>query len=765
MNSALRKYVLLLVVGLCATARLFAQTDTLQSYEKGTTQVPFAIKGALWYMARFDLQAPGHLKSVRVMLDGEGSGKLRLFGHEGGSPYAELEKDLIEAVSFEKKGAEPDFITIDLPQDVWLDNNQFFVVLDLSESELRPMRCGVRQKPHCASPDGGTFAPTVVAMPGPVSYYNHHWQLLDYPLVVQAIFDIPEHNSRNYFIDVTEAKGLPLDMPMKTVAWGDYNGDGYLDLLVAGRLFKNNGTAKNFTETSEDVGLKGGAYGNAFVDLNNDGWLDILLFASDNVAFMNRGDGTFSVFPLDLPTFSSMSSFSIGDVNGDGYADLFVGQLWSTYPIPQTNYLFLNDQNLGFVDATRNIYPQYDGNTNYPNNTACDPNNSSTFLSNGNRARRSRGSQFVDFDNDGDLDLFVTNYFLETDEFYANNGNGTFTDISAQKGIDISASGSNHGTGVDWYDYDNDGDLDLLLSNFAHPWGVKSFGHEGTGIYRNEGPPNYNFTNLYGKTGIMYEETQAGGAFGDMDNDGLADLALTTYYGCRYIELYKQDRNHKFSSRTYQYGLENIVTGEDVNWVDFDNDGRLDLCLGNNGRFRLYKNNVDCYDHRWVAFDLKSASSAVGAQVVVETKSDTFTQQLSCGHGQKMQQPARLHFGLGKGAAIKRVSVKWPDGNTVNFDDLQTNSLYTITPKGQAILSVASATEADDMQYFPNPCSGELQLLNVQEVVITNLQGLEVLHLNTQNKPAIETKNLPRGFYIIQLYNGNKYRVGSLLIR
>lgn len=295
----------------------------------------------------------------------------------------------------------------------------------------------------------------------------------NYRFMVDVRVEAISNLSKVSYEEQTEALGFPLNLSSRSMAWADYDGDGYLDLLVRGNLFRNiNGDT--FVNMTQDLGLFGNARANAFVDMNNDGLMDIILFHTENHLYLNNGDGSFTHSKLDIPEFPSISSFSFADLNKDGYPDLFVGQLWGAYPVPLPNYLLFNNANLGFTDESKRIYKDYDGVNNYPHNIECDPSNSATFLSGGNRNRRSRGSQFVDFDNDGDLDLYITNYFLERDELYENDGDGSFTSVIEKTIIDINAGGgSNHGTGVDWADYDNDGDMDLLLPQFAHPWGIK----------------------------------------------------------------------------------------------------------------------------------------------------------------------------------------------------------------------------------------------------------------------------------------------------
>ncbi|MBS1537800.1 MAG: VCBS repeat-containing protein [Bacteroidetes bacterium] len=343
-----------------------------------------------------------------------------------------------------------------------------------------------------------------------------------------------------------------------------------------------------------------------------------------------------------------ISSFSIADINKDKLPDIFIGQLWSEYPATGPDLLpsfFL--LNNGFNDFTDNT----------------------TALQN-RQSRRSRGSEWVDFDNDGDLDLFITNYLLEHDELWQNDGNGKFTNVIDAKGIEQIVTTSpvyyNHGTGCDWADYDNDGDMDLLLTQFMHP-ALAANGFEGTTIYKNAGAPNYTFQTSWNKntysdgSGIGYEETHSGGNFGDVNNDGLPDIILPVYYGCRYADFYVQNQNHTFSNATFDWGLEGITSGEDASFADFDNDGRLDLAFANNGLFRLFRNQMPTQNNS-VTISLLSSSgnrNGIGSRVTVFAGGKKYMQEVTAGRGQRMQKPTTLHFGIEEASKIDSVQVRW----------------------------------------------------------------------------------------------------------
>lgn len=761
-------FMFLIFVGI---KEVFPVNDTLRMYDPhnvfsnyyNPTSYPIQV-------ARFDLPYPAVIKGFLLEVSGEpgSSFKMQFLGHEGGVALISLFNNLVppKVITKINSGQEKIWVPLDSPF-VKLDNTQFFLVF----SEFTGLRLITDRTDHpfsCKSSSGGDYYYQYgISSSGQyllMSSYNRAF-------VIDVILEYPSKQSKGIFRDITAQAGIPLELSNSSIAAGDYNKDGFLDLLISGKLFENtkDGHFTDMTATKGIINKYSGVSANAFVDIDNDGDLDIILFGGDtSVLFINQM-GSFTEKILSLPEFKALLSFSFADINNDNYPDLFVSQLWQTYPLPEPNYFFYNTGNLDFTDNTKVIYPLYDGTWNWPNRK-WDPGNYIV-----ERNRNSRGSQWVDYDNDGDLDLYVTNYFLQPDEFYKNNGDGSFTDICQLKGIDLNNSGSNHGTGVDWYDYDNDGDLDLLLPQFAHPRFIGPYDHRGTTIYRNEGAPDFNFTDMVGQInnftglkapiGIELEETHAGGAWGDVNNDGLTDFLMTVFYGCRYINFYEQQSDHSFQMKTFDYGFWRINTGTDLIWLDFDNDGRLDLACGIDNKFRLFKNDV-YNSRRWVEIDLKSTSAnsfAIGARVYVFTGGHSYMQEVCAGRGQKMQKPYRLHFGLDYSVNIDSVVVLWPSVPPKRevFKNIESNRSYLLTEGGNVVLSAERQEKFNDFSVYPNPSADYIwvEIKSPQENIKISLlnslfQVIDELALKKINQGYTTEFNLsgmPEGIYFIRL--------------
>jgi hypothetical protein len=714
-----------------------------------------------WQFQRFDIPSPCKIKAYTLYLSGKPANvKVVLLGHQGGSPIPNLfmssGKNVLSTEQFQFQGSQkPIPITITLQTPIDFYNDQCFVGFYTDDPDSTYFNTTVTNvNPSCQSPEGGTFNyQTLTDFKSVDSTYN--WRVGSYAYFCDLVVEFIWGNTKGYFPNRTVTSGLSPSLTDSTIAWGDINNDGYLDVLIGGRLYLNTQDG-GFKEITTKAGLSGKPAANAFIDVDNDGDLDIIFLNSNpqgtslSKLYLNDGNGNFVGKDINLPAFRGVSAFSIADINNDGYPDIFIAQSWSTDP-PNllSNYMLINNKN--------NTFTLKGGLCQTP------------------VARRTLGTQFVDYDDDGDLDLFVTNYYLEQDELWENKGDLVFTDVAADKAIDMltyqGKTYSNYGMGVDWYDFDNDGDLDLMLPQYC-PTNFIALGFQGTTIYRNS---NGKFTNTFdfqkgaSSLGIEYEEAQSGGACGDIDNDGLVDLILTTYYGCRYVDLYKQNTDHTFSNVTFEWGLNRIATGDDAAWVDFDNDGRLDLAMSMNRNFALYKNLYNpTIPNNWLELDLRSEvgnSQAIGAKVKVYTPERVYTQEVTAGRGRNIQKPSRLHFGLGNSNVITHVDVRWPGSKTyLTYYNIKINEINKIVEKSVSVEENKDLINHNSLNIVgANPINDRLQIEfqtaknNYVKLALYDLQGNQVSNIMTQylnpGKYNIinNVQNLPVGIYFVRL--------------
>jgi hypothetical protein len=639
-----------------------------------------------YQVARFVLPKPGYILKVLLTLDGDtGSVRLHMLGHEGGTSWPQWHHEIIQPVHVHKTQEGKLQVPVLINPPVFLANNQFFIGITNFSPGVRLLYAN-GDTPSCTSSDGGEFyyCWKSTAYPPSTTQTSTTFSVSAKAYAIDIVIDYPKDESAGIFQDVTSQAGLPTDISNACISAGDFNLDNYIDLLVYGRLFKNNGN-ESFTELTSSSGYSG-AGKSVFMDVNNDGEPDVVSFgdySSNVIVFVNNGNETFTAYPFTVPfQFGPIQTINVADVNDDGFPDVFISQLWTTYGTADPAWLLFNDQNLGFTNESEMLFPggQLNGN--------------------------SRGAMWCDFDNDGDQDLYIANYVTQynppRDRLFRNNGDGTFTNIIGLTPLD---DNSHHGnpfynmsTGVDFCDYDNDGDMDILLPTLSHPHFMTPYDTKPTLIFKNSGAPGYNFVQQvqFSDEGVEYEETHAGASWADVNNDGLPDIIIYAFYGCRYIDLYLQNPDHTYSLRSFDYGINNIVTATDAVWVDYNNDGRLDLCGGNQNQFRLLK-NTDPHPGNYIEIDLEATTSnicAVGAKATVYCNGQAYIREVSSGKGELMQHPTRLHFGIGNALSADSAVVCWHGNQTETFYNLLINNINHLTEGGQVTYSGSPADAA-----------------------------------------------------------------------
>ncbi len=478
-----------------------------------------------------------------------------------------------------------------------------------------------------------------------------------------------------WFTDVTEASGVVMGGRM---AWGDLDNDGDDDLLLSGPVVWRNDGGGAFTRLEEPLGVPvTGANGGIWADYDNDGCLDF--YATGHHYFptcdlpsdcieghdclenrctptgttelphdrLYRGhcDGSFTDVseaagrPYDyLPTEGA----AWGDVDNDGFVDLYVANYetptnWTdgALSIGTPDYLWRNNGDGTFTDVSERSGIRFMG-----------------------RGLCGRGVAMADWDEDGDLDIYVTNYRLQGNFFFENQGDGTFENISDENGtMGVMQQGAfGHSIGSQWGDLDGDGRLDLFVANLAHPRFIEF--SDKSMLYLNQGPPDWGFTEAREAWGVTYSETHSDPALGDFDNDGHLDLFITDVYVGYLAFLYRNAAGAAFEDVTWASGIR-VDNGWGVTFADFDEDGDLDL-LAN----RFYRNDVPDPGH-WLKLRLRGTranGAAIGAVVTVRAGDRTWVRQVEGGKGTTTQNPLTLHFGLGEVAAVDAVDIRWPRG-------------------------------------------------------------------------------------------------------
>lgn len=471
------------------------------------------------------------------------------------------------------------------------------------------------------------------------------------------VFSKKEAEPGTTFKDVTEARGLK-GAGSGRVAVGDYDDDGFEDLWLGGAIWHNDG-GKKFTRVSDvDAGGSGALWG----DLDNDGLVDLVAFSQDGPRLLrNLGKGKFEEKPRLPKLEAGPEGNALVDVDGDGLLDVYIavyekwldGQKVVGFP----DKLYRNKGKFEFEDASLSSgisIPQYCG----------------------------RGVAPADFDDDGDQDIFVANYRLMPDLLWRNDGKGAFTNVARELGVEgvgVESGGQKwygHGIGAAWGDLDNDLDLDLVVGNLAHPRFI-TFSNK-TGVFFNA---DGKFDDRFATCGMIYEETHSDASLVDIDNDGDLDCYLTSIYRERPSHLYQNKGDGTFEPIAWRSGAIHF-DGWGHAWLDFDNDGDLDLivCSGSHGT-RLFENQLARKPYIRFKLEGKKFKDAVGARITVDGKGRKQMREIQIARGTTSQDSIVAHFGLGDYAGRPEVTIVWPGGAKEGFKAMAPNMTHKVKQK------------------------------------------------------------------------------------
>jgi hypothetical protein len=499
------------------------------------------------------------------------------------------------------------------------------------------------------------------------------------------------------------------------VCFIDSDNDGWQDIFLVnsmdwpehktGKSFPalyHNNQDGTFTDVTQQAGLAIESYGLgcAVGDYDNDGYEDLYLTTvGSNHLFHNLGNGKFADVTAKAgvasPGFSASAVWF--DYDNDGKLDLFVTH-YIEWSIEKDQYCTLDNKNKSYCT------PQtYKGESsrlyhNKGNGVFEDVTKQAGLLDSTSKAL---GVALLDYDNDGWMDLFVSND-TEPNKLYHNNRDGTFTDVGVTVGVAFSDSGRvRAGMGTDAADIDNSGFPSLVIGNFTN---------ESTSLYRNDGSGL--FTDESQRSGIGQMTPQSltfGCFFMDYDLDGLLDIVAANGHvsddiavvqpTLRYAQpagIYRNIGNRKFEDVSAKLGraLQKPAVGRGMAYADFDNDGDLDLVItANNGPARLLRNdNANQNDVLRVKLvGTKSNRDGIGAKVTLTASSGAaMTRMVKGGSSYLSQSELPLTFGLGKPGSVKsfRLQIVWPSGHKDSIADVKPNQFLTIQ-EGKGVVAAA----------------------------------------------------------------------------
>lgn len=497
-----------------------------------------------------------------------------------------------------------------------------------------------------------------------------------------------------------------------------------------------------------------GDYRIAIADMNGDYLDDIVTVGNNQIQIHYQqvsGAYTNATYPVNI-TFLPSWSMAIGDIDKNGFNDLVLGAGTGV------TFLYANDTGTGYTEVSGTEY---------------------VF---------SQRTNFVDINNDGHLDAFVC-HDVDPNVYYINDGEGNLT--FHQGGLGDHTEGGNYGSV--WVDYDNDGDADLFIAKCRGGASTAKFNE----LHRNDG--NGVFTNVSVESN-MYDPVQTwSSAWNDYDNDGFMDALIgASSFSDGSHKLMRNNGDGTFSDITSGSGWDGN-TNSSIEYVsfDFDNDGFADVMGGgqniyfNNGDLtftemnygisvgaigdmnndgfldiqngsRIYLNSGN--SNNWIKINLKGLASninGIGARVELYSEGVKQIRDVRSGEGFRYMHSLNVHFGIGTNTTIDSVLVLWPSGTIDVVLEPSVNQSVLIIEGAHPLALLA--TGGEQVEIFPNPASEVLNIKNldlkqVKSIKVLNVQGQEVLLPETP-QDKLDVSGIQNGMYILQieLKNGSRY--------
>lgn len=561
-------------------------------------------------------------------------------------------------------------------------------------------------------------------------------------LIMTLLVFLTQSVAAQYFTKVST--GTLVETPIRTysASFADYNNDGFDDVLIVGNiefpttLFANNGDG-TFTAKTDNIiyTTTGSSIACTWGDYNNDGNIDLYICnsgsgeQSKNYLYRNDGNGVFTrILEGDIVADQDWSlGAAWADYDNDGFLDLYVANFL------QPNRLYHNNGDGTFTKITEGAIVTDDFN--------------------------SYSASWVDYDNDGFQDMYVVNYFNnslpgQNNCLYRNNGDGTFTKNTTS----LIANDASASQGGSWGDYNNDGLMDLFMT-------VNDFADiKHNFLYKNLGNGNFEVLNaspsIDGGAGF-------GSAWLDMNNDGFLDLTVSNNGSSqkRLNKLYLNNGDETFTNQAADDVTLTPLRDYCSTVSDYNNDGYPDIFTPSYSTtlvHGLYKNNGG--PNNWISLRLEgveSNRSGIGAKIFCYANGKVQTRHVSSTSGEYTGSTLVQTFGIGTATVIDRIEIFWPSGIRQVITNPATNQIYNILEA--ATLGTNENTPVKSLTIYPNPAKsdGNIYIKSMKngnfDLTVTNYVGQRIkslkVNLESGKSKLVDLGSLEPGVYIISASN------------
>ncbi len=540
-----------------------------------------------------------------------------------------------------------------------------------------------------------------------------------------------------------------------SISFFDYDNDGWDDITIPAsdsndfQFFKN--VQGSFEKQNLSITSNGSQVRQAiWVDFDNDGDNDF--FATSDVEertwlYRNDGDNNF----VDITSESGLSQESVpywgaswGDYDNDSFLDVFISIRDITQELG--NFLFRNNGNGTFTNVTVSSGISTEGQISF-----C--------------------SSFFDYDNDGDQDIYIANdKDVSPNVLYKNNGDGTFSDFSIVSGTNLAMSAMS--TTIE--DYNNDGWLDIYITNVFPPFLEDAT--IGNAFLHNNGDGT--FTNIALENGTRFDSIGWGAVFLDVSNNTHKDLYVSgseiVDSGTLSAALYVNDGQGNFTIPS-NIGFEEDYYNSYSNAIgDIENDGLQDIVVINatNTPISLW-NNKTVTSNNWIKIKLEGTTSnrmGIGSTIKVGAGDNVYYAYTLCGEGYMGQNSGTEFFGLDQNTIVDYIEVTWLSGITDRIENIDINQTITII-EGSNPLDIESFSN-ESFIIYPNPTTNQVTIETSEipqraNLTILNMNGnvIKTYDFDNFQSQMIDVSNLSTGMYFIQFETRDKAVSKKMIIR